>query len=133
MPWINTQPMDQKIAFVTRALAAPRGGFAVLCREFLISRKTGYKWLRRYRAAQSLTALHERSRRPRHSPRRIASALEEQILQLRAPDGWGARKIAHWVAGFGGHGASDSLTARAGASDRSAHAGPESLRATLPQ
>jgi len=54
MPWINTQPMDQKIAFVTRALEVPRGGFAVLCREFQISRKTGYKWLRRYRAAQSL-------------------------------------------------------------------------------
>lgn len=102
MPWINTQPMDQKIAFVTRALAAPHGGFAGLCREFLISRKTGYKWLRRYRAAQSLTALQEHSRRPRHSPTRIAPALEEQILQLRAPDGWGARKIAHllWEAGW---------------------------------
>ena len=102
MPWINTQPMDQKIALVTRAVEVARGGFALLCREFLISRKTGYKWLRRYRAAQSLTGLSDRSRRPRQSPTRIAPALEERILELRAPEGWGARKIAHllWEAGL---------------------------------
>jgi hypothetical protein len=55
----------------------------------------------RYRARQSLTALAERSRQPHESPRRIATSLEEQILQLRSPDGWGARKIAQllWEAG----------------------------------
>jgi hypothetical protein len=45
MPWINTEPMEQKIAFITRALNAPRGQFSSLCEEFRISRKTGYKWL----------------------------------------------------------------------------------------
>src|SRR5208282_3522671 len=94
MPWINTEPMEQKIAFITRALDAHRGQFSRLCEEFRISRKTGYKWLRRYHAAHSLTALQECSRRPHESPRRIAPSLEERILQLRSPDGWGARKIA---------------------------------------
>jgi len=94
MPWINTEPMEQKIAFITRALSAYRGQFSSLCEEFRISRKTGYKWLRRYHAAHSLTALEEHSRRPHESPRRIATSLEERILQLRSPDGWGARKIA---------------------------------------
>jgi len=101
MPWINSQPMDQKIAFVSRALLVRRGQFSGLCREFRIARKTGYKWLRRYREAQSLTALGERSRRPGRSPRRIPAVMEERILELRRPDGWGARKIAHllWEAG----------------------------------
>jgi transposase InsO family protein len=94
MPWINTEPMEQKIGFVTRALSVQRGQFSGLCEEFRISRKTGYKWLGRYHAAQSLTALAEHSRRPHASPRRIAHSLEERILQLRSPDGWGARKIA---------------------------------------
>jgi hypothetical protein len=28
MPWLNTGPMDQKISFISRALAAPRGQLA---------------------------------------------------------------------------------------------------------
>ncbi|MEI9960010.1 MAG: helix-turn-helix domain-containing protein [Limisphaerales bacterium] len=87
--------MEQKILFITRALATPQGQFSVLCRRFGIARKTGYKWLARYRMADSLTALQERSRRPLRHPRRIGSGLVERILALRAPDGWGARKIAH--------------------------------------
>ena len=94
MPWLNTQPMDQKIGFVTQALGVRRGEFSQLCRQFQISRKTGYKWLRRYRALKSVTGLTERSRRPRHSPTRIPQTLEQRILELRQPDGWGARKIA---------------------------------------
>jgi transposase InsO family protein len=95
MPWLNTQPMDQKIAFISRALVTGRGQFSGLCRQFGIARKTGYKWLRRYRAAQSLIALQERSRRPQRSPHRISTCLEARILELRSPDGWGARKIAY--------------------------------------
>src|SRR5262245_4665635 len=94
MPWLNTRPMDQKIAFISRALAAPRGQLAGLCRQFQISRKTAYKWLKRYESGGIFTALEERSRRPRHSPRRIRKSSAEPIMELRAPDGWGARKIA---------------------------------------
>jgi transposase InsO family protein len=102
MPWLNTQPMDQKIAFITGALDAARGQFSGLCREFRISRKTGYKWLRRYRAAQSMTALQEGSRRPHRSPTRLNASVEDRIIALRWPDGWGARKIAHllWEEGL---------------------------------
>ena len=101
MPWLNTQPMDQKISFITHVLAGGDGQFSGLCRQFRISRKTGYKWLHRYRAAHSLTALQDRSRRPHRSPTRIDRTLEERIVELRWPDGWGARKIAHllWEAG----------------------------------
>ena len=85
--------MDQKIGFITQAVTCGRGQFSELCRKYGISRKTGYKWLRRYKAAQSVSGLAERSRRPQRSPTRIGSELEQRILELRKPDGWGARKI----------------------------------------
>lgn len=95
MPWLHIRPMDQKILFITHALATPPGQFSALCRQLGIARKTGYKWLARYRSADSLTALQERSRRPQRSPQRISPDLVERILALRSPDGWGARKIAY--------------------------------------
>lgn len=87
--------MDQKIAFITEVQKVARPGMAGLCRQFGISRKTGYKWLKRYRQEGSLKALEERSRRPLNSPRRAQGDLEDRILELRASDGWGARKIAY--------------------------------------
>lgn len=94
--------MDQKIAFINQALKLAKGGFSDLCREFRISRKTGYKWLERYRATGSVGSLVDRSRRPHHSPARIDGALEQRIIALRTPDGWGARKIAYllWEQGL---------------------------------
>ena len=94
MPWLNTGPMEQKVAFVKAVLGAPRGQMTALCRRYGIARKTGYKWLKRYRAAGTVTALAERSRRPRRSPGRLGLSVAERIRELRAPDGWGARKLA---------------------------------------
>jgi transposase InsO family protein len=87
--------MDQKIAFMKEVLGTPRGGFAALCRRYGIARKTGYKWLGRFRAVGTVSALAEHSRRPHRSPQRILAGVERRIVELRAPDGWGARKIAH--------------------------------------
>lgn len=94
--------MEQKIAFITQVQNLSKGRMSSLCRQFGISRKTGYKWLKRYRQAGNLKALEEQSRCPRHSPKRTGEPLQERILALRAPDGWGARKIAHllWQEGW---------------------------------
>jgi transposase InsO family protein len=101
MPWLEVRAMDQKIAFIKRLPTLGAGQFAGLCREFGIARKTGYKWRQRYRAAGSLTGLQEASRRPHRSPTRLAAPVAGRILALRAPDGWGARKIAYrlWAEG----------------------------------
>jgi len=102
MSWLHTHPMEQKIAFITQVQNLPKGAMSELCRQFGISRKTGYKWRRRYRQEGGLSALQERSRRPRRSPRRTEGLLEQRILALRQPDGWGARKIAYllWQEGW---------------------------------
>ena len=67
MPWLETDVRDQRIQFV---LMVRRGTVTVsdACRAFGISRKTGYKWLQRERAAGSVTGLTDRSRRPHRSP-----------------------------------------------------------------
>ena len=66
---------------------------AALCREFGISRETGYKWWRRYQK-RGVAGLEERSRRPRASPRRTPIEIERRVVELRrkTPD-WGARKL----------------------------------------
>jgi transposase InsO family protein len=83
---------DQRVRFVIQASQAA-ANLAELCREFEISRPTGYRWLKRYRA-QGVEGLCEDSRRPQHVPGRTAAVLEERIAELRRerPD-WGARKL----------------------------------------
>jgi transposase InsO family protein len=85
--------MDQRREFVR--LAEQEGvNRRELCRRFGISAPTGYKWLAR--SADGDGTLVDRSRRPRHSPRRTAAELEAQVLAVRdAHPAWGARKIAH--------------------------------------
>ena len=75
------------------ALAAqPESNFSQLCKRFGISRKTGYKWQRRYRE-NGVKGLADQSRRPQHSPRLSPPTLEQQVLAVRDQYGWGARKI----------------------------------------
>ena len=78
---------------MVRALSG-RDPLSQLCSEFGISRRTGYKWITRYREG-GVEAIAERSRRPLHSPTRTVSELEAQVVALRKvyPD-WGARKLA---------------------------------------
>ena len=46
MPWKECSVMDERLQFVARRLAGEP--MAELCREFGISRKTGYKIFDRY-------------------------------------------------------------------------------------
>jgi transposase InsO family protein len=53
-----------------------------VCRQFGISRKTGYKWLQRYDAG-GLTALEDRSRRPISSPLQVSGDVVLELVRLR--------------------------------------------------
>jgi len=93
MAWRSVGLDEQRIRFV---VASSRGERSVtaLCAEFGISRATGHRWLKRYRAG-GIAAVAEQSRRPLTSPRRTPATIEERIVALRRerPD-WGARKLA---------------------------------------
>lgn len=85
--------MDQRVEYVIRAQRGDEN-ISQLCREYGISRPTGYRWLERYREVGSITALREYSRRPLRTPRRTAGAVEAAVLELRDKTGWGGPKLA---------------------------------------
>lgn len=96
MPWKAQTPMSQRQDFVQQA---SMGGVNVsqLCREFGISRKTAYKWLRRYQAS-GLPGLENQSRRPHHSPKQTPDQIEAVLLAARQQHpSWGARKLKAWL------------------------------------
>ncbi len=92
MPWKRVDVSEQRMQFVRRAVSG-KEGMAALCREFGISRPTGYLWRRRYLATRSLNDVVERSRRPWCSPTRTAAWKEERVVAARQVEGWGARKL----------------------------------------
>ena len=93
MPWRTESVMDQRVEFVLRARRGEET-IAALCREYEISRPTGYLWLQRYQSVGSVQALAEHSRRPLHSPSRTDDELVAAVLAVRDEKGWGGPKIA---------------------------------------
>jgi transposase len=76
-----------------------RGDVSVseLCRQYEVSRKTGYKWLHRYRL-EGVPGLADRSRAPLCHPRAMDDEVEAAILALRARyPSWGAKKIRAYL------------------------------------
>src|ERR1700732_1793888 len=93
MPWREICPMDEKMRLVA-AVLADEHSMSELCASLGVSRKTGYKWLLRYRA-QGAAGLHELSRAPHRVPWALAEAQAQAILALRyAQPSWGSRKLA---------------------------------------
>jgi len=83
--------MDERLRFVARLLEGEK--MAVLCREYDVSRKTGYKLFSRYKE-QGFEGLTDRSRRPYRQGCRLPEAIESLILGLkREHPSWGAPKI----------------------------------------
>lgn len=88
---METSPMDQRRSFV-RDYESGQWSMSELCERYLVSRPTGYKWIRRA-AEGGDTALAELSRAPRSCPHRTPEDIEERILELRRHYGWGAKKL----------------------------------------
>src|SRR5437660_1206069 len=92
MPWKETTVVSIREEFVLKALE-PRTNLAALCREFGVSRKTGYKWLERYKSGGVL-ALRDLSRRPRTSPLGVSPEVIVDLVAIRnVHPRWGARKL----------------------------------------
>jgi putative transposase len=83
--------MDERLRFVARLLDGEK--MAPLCREFGISRKTGYKIFERYKDC-GLEGLTDRSRRPYRQANQLPMQLEKLIVRLKKEKpAWGAPKI----------------------------------------
>ena len=91
MPWKASSVMDERLRFVARLLDGEQ--MSVVCREFGISRKTGYKIFDRYKE-HGLEALTDRSRRPVRYANQLPAQIENLIVSLkRDKPHWGARKL----------------------------------------
>ena len=91
MPWRECYKMDERLRLVGRLLDGDK--MAAVCRDFGISRKTGYKIFQRYKDC-GLDGLTDRSRRPYRHANRLPFQIEKLIVQLkRDRPSWGAPKI----------------------------------------
>lgn len=96
MSWSCTNVMDERKRFVLRALD-PTTCMAELCREFGIARKTGYKWLERFKK-NGERGLEDLARRPKRSPSKISAELQLEIIKLRKEHpSWGPKKLRELV------------------------------------
>lgn len=91
MPWKASSVMEERLRFVARLLDGE--AMTDVCREFGISRKTGYKIFDRYKE-HGLEALTDRSRRPVRYANQLPGQIESLIVRLKSEKPhWGARKI----------------------------------------
>lgn len=91
MPWKESVILDERMKFIGRLLEGER--MAELCREFGISRKTGYKFWDRYQKV-GLYGLNDRARRPMRYANQLPMQVEKEILRIKQEKpSWGAPKI----------------------------------------
>jgi transposase InsO family protein len=92
MPWNEVSTVTLRAEFV-RLAQNNDANISQLCERFHISRKTGYKWLARFRAHGD-AGLSDQSRRPSCSPARTPGDVEAEVLRLRDQHpAWGGRKL----------------------------------------
>lgn len=97
MPWKETCPMDERMQFVADYLKEHRT-VAQLCRDYGISRKTGYKWIMRYEVA-GWSGIRELSRAPHTQPHVTPAAIQARLVQQRLQHPhWGPRKVVQVLA-----------------------------------
>ena len=100
MPWKEVSAMSERKEFIER-IQQEEVSFSVVCREFGVSRPTGYKWLRRY-AENGEAGIVEHSRRPHRSPKRTSPEMERAILSVRSTHpSWGGVKILAYLERLG--------------------------------
>src|SRR5688572_26168295 len=96
MPWSETNRMEQRARFVLDVL---QGHFTMseLCYRYGVSRKTGYKWLARYRRKGS-DGCDDGSRAPHVHPNATDSKIASRIVKLRRKNpSWGPRTLRGYL------------------------------------
>jgi transposase InsO family protein len=92
MPWRKVTPMSERLNFCK--LAGEKSySISRLAEDFGISRKTAYKWLKRYKE-EGEAGIFDRSRCPKSSPSSLSDDTIEAIIELKKQyPMWGPRKL----------------------------------------
>jgi len=96
LPWTDTNPWLEQERFIRSHLEG-RETFSSLCRGFGISRKTGYKRVKRYEEG-GFEGLGDLSRAPHSHPKRVSGEVEGLVVAARqAHPTWGPKKLVAWL------------------------------------
>ena len=96
MPWKERKALDEKRNFIEE-WERREASLAELCRQYEISRETGYKWLERYQQ-EGEEGLEERSRAPLHHPQAMLPKVIDALVDLRRRHPrWGPRKLRAYL------------------------------------
>jgi len=84
--------VDQRLQFLS-SYQKEEMSVSDLCREFGVSRQTGYRWINRYKEVGP-EGLLNRSSKPNGCSHATTEAIENEIFALRSKHpSWGARKL----------------------------------------
>jgi transposase InsO family protein len=94
MAWDEGGIVENRVRFI-EAVHRGEDDISALCRQFGVSRKTGYKWIAR---AEQGEALVDRSRAPQSRPNTTSERVRDLILKSRREHPtWGPRKLLAWL------------------------------------
>ncbi len=100
MPWKESCSMTERMEFIVDYLRYPEMSMSDLCRDYGISRKTGYKWVHRH-LSHPEEGLSDRSHAPHRCPWAIDAETAEEIICLRRRyPFWGPRKLRAYLLRF---------------------------------
>jgi len=92
MPWNERSPMTERLRFVADCLTELYG-IAELAEQYGISRKTAYKWARRF-VEEGMDGLRDRAPVADHVANRTPSETERLVVELRGEHvTWGPKKL----------------------------------------
>jgi transposase InsO family protein len=96
MPWKETCPMSERLNFINDWLSK-RGCVGGLCEAYGITRETGHKWIRRFKA-NGKSGLEDNSRAPLNHPNATDEAMVALVIAARrAHPTWGPIKLRRWL------------------------------------
>ncbi len=92
MPWKETNVMNERLEFVLKSLENGTN-FTVLCREYGISTKCGYKWKERF-MQEGINGLKDQKKTPNTSPSKLSEDMILELINLKVKKKfWGSKKI----------------------------------------
>ncbi len=94
MPWENKTVEKLRKEFIQKAIQKETS-ISALCREYGISRPTGYKWIERFKSGEGLS---DKSHEALFKPRKTPIEKEELIVYTRLEHPtWGPRKLKRFL------------------------------------
>src|SRR5215469_18804163 len=88
--------MDERVRFIAAVAEAEENrseSFASVCRRFGISRRAGYKWIKRYEHG-GVDGLKDQPRAPHRCPHRTPDEARDALIELRKEfPTWGPKKL----------------------------------------